>query len=451
MLRPALASLALPLALMLAGPLSAAEATPAAEAATPAATAPQPAAPPAGQLLDRVVAIVNDGIVTESDLNEQIANITARLAEQKTQLPPYQVLRTQVLERLVLQELQLQRAERMGIKVSDEQLNGALGEIAQRNNISLSQLPAALAAQGVNYASFRDNMRKEITLGMVRQREVLSRINVTPRELEQFLERLKKLPGEQDEYNVSHILIATPPDATQAQVDELGKKAQEIYERAKTEDFAQLAVANSNSQTALEGGSLGWRKGAELPTLVAEVVATLKPGEVAKPVSTPNGFHIVKLNEIRASGGSRIQDQVHARHILIKPNQLQDDATVRQKLTGIRERILKGEDFAAFASSMSEDSGSAVNGGDLGWAGPGTYVPEFEQTLARLGENEISEPFRSQFGWHIVQLLGRRQFDTTEESLRERAFTQLRESKADEETELWLRKMRDEAFVDTNP
>jgi peptidyl-prolyl cis-trans isomerase SurA len=451
MLRPALASLALPLALMLAGPLSAAEATPAAEAATPAATAPQPAAPPAGQLLDRVVAIVNDGIVTESDLNEQIANITARLAEQKTQLPPYQVLRTQVLERLVLQELQLQRAERMGIKVSDEQLNGALGEIAQRNNISLSQLPAALAAQGVNYASFRDNMRKEITLGMVRQREVLSRINVTPRELEQFLERLKKLPGEQDEYNVSHILVATPPDATQAQVDELGKKAQEIYERAKTEDFAQLAVANSNSQTALEGGSLGWRKGAELPTLVAEVVATLKPGEVAKPVSTPNGFHIVKLNEIRASGGSRIQDQVHARHILIKPNQLQDDATVRQKLTGIRERILKGEDFAAFASSMSEDSGSAVNGGDLGWAGPGTYVPEFEQTLARLGENEISEPFRSQFGWHIVQLLGRRQFDTTEESLRERAFTQLRESKADEETELWLRKMRDEAFVDTNP
>jgi peptidyl-prolyl cis-trans isomerase SurA len=451
MLRPTLASLAL----LLAGPVLAAdEATPppppaAATAAAPATPAAE--APPSGQLLDRVVAIVNEGIVTETELEEQTANIVERLRQQSTALPPAEVLRTQVLERLVLQELQLQRADRIGIKVSDEQLNGAMAEMAQRNNLTLSQLPSAMAQQGIDYASFRDNMRKEIALGNLRQREVLSRINVTPRELEQFIERLKKLPNEQDEYNISHILISIPPDATQAQVDELAKRAESLYERAATEDFAQLAVANSNSQTALEGGALGWRKGPELPTVLAEMIVGLKPGQVAKPLATPNGFHLVKLNEIRSAQGSPIENQVHARHILIRPNELQDDATVRQKLAGIRERILKGEEFGAFASSMSEDSGSAVNGGDLGWAGPGTFVPEFEQTLAALQENEISEPFRTQFGWHIVQLLGRRQFDTTEDSLRERAFRQLRESKADEEVELWLRRMRDEAYVDTNP
>jgi peptidyl-prolyl cis-trans isomerase SurA len=237
---------------------------------------------------------------------------------------------------------------------------------------------------------------------------------------------------------------------TQAQVDEIAKLAQELHERSKTEDFSRLAVAYSNSQTALEGGSLGWRKGPELPTLFAEIVAGMKAGEVSKPLATPTGYHLVKLVAMRSTEGSPIEDQTHARHILMKPNELQDDATVKQKLTSVRDRILKGEDFAAFASSMSEDSGSAVNGGDVGWNGPGVFVPEFESVLASLKENEISEPFRSPFGWHIVQLLGRRQFDTTEESLRQRAFRQLRESKADEETELWVRRLRDEAFVETD-
>ncbi|MET0280975.1 MAG: peptidylprolyl isomerase, partial [Steroidobacteraceae bacterium] len=334
MFRSSLASIAL----LLAGPVLAGEPAPApaAAAAVPAAPAATPAPAPAGQLLDRVVAIVNEGIVTESELAEQTANITERLRQQNTALPPADVLRSQVLERLVLQELQLQRADRAGIKVSDEQLNAAVAELAQRNNLTLSQLPAAMAAQGIDYASFRDNMRKEITLTSLRQREVLGRINVTPRELEQFMERLKKLPNEQDQYNVSHILIAIPPDATQAQVDELAKRAQSIYERAATEDFAQLAVANSNSQTALEGGALGWRKGPELPTILAELIVGLKPGQVSKPLTTPNGFHIVKLNDIRSAKGSPIEDQVHARHILIRPNELQDDATVRQKLVGIR-------------------------------------------------------------------------------------------------------------------
>jgi peptidyl-prolyl cis-trans isomerase SurA len=449
MLRPILASLAL----LLAGTtVLGADAAPPAGAAAPAAPAAA-AAPPAaktGRLLDRVVAIVNDGLVTQSDLDEQTAMIAERLREQKTALPPADVLRKQVLDRLIIQEVQAQRAERLGLKISDEQVNSALAEIAQRNNLQLAQLPAALAQQGIDYAAFRDNMRKEITMQALRQRDVLSKISVTPRELEQYLERLKKLPSETTEYNLSHILLAIPPDATQAQVDEIAKLAQDILERSKTEDFSRLAVAYSNSQTALEGGSLGWRKGPELPTFLAEMVVGMKAGEVSKPLATPNGYHLVKLNAMRSTEGSPIEDQVHARHILMKPNTLQDDATVKQRLSSVRERILKGEEFAAFASSMSEDSGSSVNGGDLGWSGPGTFVPEFESVLAGLKENEISEPFKSQFGWHIVQLLGRRQFDTTEESLRQRAFRQLRESKADEETELWLRRLRDEAFVDTD-
>jgi peptidyl-prolyl cis-trans isomerase SurA len=446
MLRPILACLALSFAGLGLAAETAAPATP----PTPG-PAPVPAlAQKTGVLLDRVVAVINDGVVTESELDEQVAMITEQLLERKTTPPPPAVLRAQILERLVLQEVQLQRADHLGLKITDEQLNSALGELAKNNGITLSQLPQALAAQGIEYGSYRDNIRKEMTLTQLRRRDVLNKIGVTPRELEQFIERIKRLPAEDVEYNTSHILLAIPPEATQAQVEEVTKRAQEIFERAKAEDFSKLAVAYSNSQDALEGGGLGWRKGLELPTIFQEVVVGLKPGEVSKPLVTPNGVHLVKLIEQRSSQGSPIQDQVHARHILMKPNELQDDATIKLKLAGIRERILKGEDFGVFASSMSEDPGSAVNGGDLGWAGPGTYVPEFETVIAGLAENQISEPFQSPFGWHIVQLLGKRKFDITEESLRDRAYRQLIDSRADEETELWLRRLRDEAFVDTS-
>jgi peptidyl-prolyl cis-trans isomerase SurA len=446
MLRPILASLAL----SLAGPGLAAEIAAPAKAPAPEA-APAPAVlQKTGVLLDRVVAVINNGVVTESELDEQVRLISEQLRERNTALPPPAVLRTQILERLVIQEVQLQRADHLGLKISDEDVNEALKEMAKNNGITLSQLPAALAQQGMDYASYRDNFRKEMTLTQLRRRDVLSKIGVTPRELEQFIERVKRLPAEDVEYNTAHILLAIPPDATQVQVDEITRRAQEILERSKSEDFSKLAVANSNSQDALEGGGLGWRKGPELPTIFQEVVVGLKPGEVSKPIVTPNGVHLVKLIEQRSSQGSPIQDQTHARHILMKPNELQDDATIRLKLAGIRERILKGEDFSVFASSMSEDPGSAVNGGDLGWTGPGAFVKEFETVLGSLAENQISEPFQSQFGWHIVQLLGKRQFDTTEESLRDRAYRQLIESRADEETELWARRLRDEAFVDTS-
>jgi len=402
-----------------------------------------------GDMLDRVVAIVNDGVVLDSDLEAQIEIVTARLRDQKLELPPQNVLRQQVLERLVLQEIQLQHATRAGVKVTDEMVNNALTDIAKRNNLTLSQLPAALAQQGVDYASYRDDIRKEITLQLLRQRDVLQRISVTPREIDQFLEKQAKMPSAQSEYNVSHILIAVSQEAGPSQVEAAERRAHDVYERARAgEDFAKLAVAYSNSQTALEGGALGWRKGSELPTFLADVIARLKPGEVSEPLRTPTGFHIIRLNEVRGGTASAIEDQVHVRHILMKTNELADDATVRSKLLAIRERVLKGEDFAVIAQTVSEDPGSASEGGDLGWAGPGTYAPEFEAAINKLADNELSQPFKTQFGWHLAQMLGHRRYDNSDELKRRQALEAIRASKADEETELWLRRMRDEAYVE---
>lgn len=403
-----------------------------------------------GELLDKVAAVVNDGVVLQSELEEQVVVIAQRLKQQGLELPPQSVLRQQVLERLVLQEIQMQRAKRAGIRVNDEQLNAALADVSQRNGIPLQQLPEALAQQGIEYAAYRDGIRKELTLSILRNRDVIQKINVAPRELEQFLEKQKGRPSELNEYNLSHILIAVPQAATTSQLEEASRRAADVYERAKKgEEFSRLAVAYSNSQTALEGGSLGWRKGPEIPTVLADLVAGLQPGGVSEPLRTPSGYHIVRLNEVRGADVQTVVQQVKARHILLKPTEIQDDATVEQRLRTVRERIVKGEDFAAVAKVLSEDPGSASEGGDLGWTGPGTFVPEFENQLGTLAENEISQPFRTQFGWHIIQLLGRRQFDNTEELRRQRAFMQLRESKADEETELWLRRLRDEAYVET--
>jgi len=402
-----------------------------------------------GELLDRVVAIVNDGVVLNSDLDAQIEAVSARLREQKLELPPQNVLRQQVLERLVLQEIQLQRATRAGIKVTDETLNAALQDVAKRNNLTLTQLPDALAQQGVDYPAYRDSVRKDITLTLLRQRDVLQHISITPREIDQYLDKQAKTPSEHNEYNVSHILIAVGQEASQAQLDAAARRAQEVYERAKGgEDFAKLAVAYSNSQTALDGGALGWRKGGELPTFLTDVVAKLKPGEVSEPLRTPTGFHIVRLNDLRGGGQKTVEDQIHVRHILMKTNELADDATVRGKLMALRERVLKGEDFAGLAQTSSEDPGSASEGGDLGWTGPGAFAPEFEQVVNALKDGDISEPFRTQFGWHIAQMLGHRRFDNTDEIKRRQAMEAIRAGKADEETELWLRRMRDEAYVE---
>src|SRR3569833_372717 len=323
-----------------------------------------------GTMLDRVAADVNDGVVLNSELDEQVATIGERLRQQKLELPPQNVLRQQVLERLILQEIQAQRANKAGLKVPDETLNSALSAVAQRNNLPLSQLPEALQQQGIDYAAYREDMRKELTLGLLRQRDVLQRIAITPREIDQYMEKQAKMPSADQEYNVSHILIAVPQEATPAQLDAAAKQAQDVSARAqKGEDFAKLALAYSKSQTALEGGALGWRKGGELPTFLADTIAKLKPGEVSEPLRTPTGFHIIRLNEVRGSGKKAIENQVHVRHILMKTTELADDATTRLKLSTIRDRILKGEDFAGLAQTSSEDPGSGANGGDLGWTG----------------------------------------------------------------------------------
>jgi peptidyl-prolyl cis-trans isomerase SurA len=403
-----------------------------------------------GELVDRVAAIVGDGVVLTSQLDSEVERITARLRENKTELPPRNVLRKQVLERLVVQEIQMQRANRIGMRVNDEMLNEALQDVAQRNNISFSQLPAALQAQGLDYRDFRDEIRRDLTLQMLRQRDVLARINISPRELDQFMARQQKLPNQNAQYSLSHILVSVPVSASTEQLAAREARAKEAYTKIKGgEDFAQLAVSYSDSGTNVEGGSLGWRKGAELPSIVAEVIPKMAPGDVTEPIRTPSGFHLFKLNDIRGGEQQAVISQVHARHILLKTNDLEDDSTVEQRLSNIRERILSGkEDFAAIASVTSQDPGSAAEGGDLGWAGPGTFVPEFEKQVDTLQENDITQPFKSKFGWHIVQLLGRRVHDATDDMRRNRAFAQLRESKAEEETEMWLRRLRDDAFVE---
>jgi peptidyl-prolyl cis-trans isomerase SurA len=401
-----------------------------------------------GELLDRIAAIVNDGIVLKSELDAQMDSVTKRLAEQKVELPSQSVLRQQVLDRLIVQEIESQQAKRVGLTVSDEQLNAALQEIAARNKIPFDQLPTALASQGVDYKLYRDSMRKELTLNTLRQRDVIARITVTPHELEQYLDRQQSAAAN-DEFNVSHILLSLPAAATPQQLAEISAKAQDLVARAqKGEDFGQLAIANSNSQTALDGGSLGWRKGSQLPQFILDLVTKMKPGEVSAAVRTPSGFHIVKLNERRGGEAQVIVNQIHVRHILMKTNELDDDETVRQKLAKLRDRIMAGEDFAGIAATASQDPGSAPDGGDLGWSGPGTFVPEFDKAIADLKPNEISEPFKSRYGWHIVQMLGTRTYDSTDDVRRQKAYAAIRESKADEETELWLRRLRDEAFVE---
>jgi peptidyl-prolyl cis-trans isomerase SurA len=402
-----------------------------------------------GEMLDRIAAIVNDGLVLKSELDVQMSSVQKRLQEQRVELPSQSVLQQQVLDRLVIQEIQLQRAKHVGLTVTDEQLNGALQEIAARNKIPFDQLPTALAAQGVDYKIYRESMRKELTLSTLRSRDVIAHINVSPHELEQYLARQQSAAAN-DEFSVSHILLSLPAAATPQQLEEISHKAQDIAARAgKGEDFGQLAIANSNSQTALDGGQLGWRKGTQLPQFILDLVVKMKPGEVSEPVRTPSGYHIVKLNERRNGEAPVIINQIHVRHILMKPNELDDDETVRQKLAKLRDRIEKGESFAGIASTASEDPGSAPDGGDLGWSGPGTFVPEFDKAIAELKENEISEPFKTRYGWHIVQMLGTRTYDSTDDVRRQKAFAAIRESKADEETELWLRRLRDDAFVET--
>ena len=403
-----------------------------------------------GELLDRIAVVVNEGVVLQSQIDGQVTTVAARLKDQGTALPAPSVLKQQITERLILQEIQLQRAQKLGLRVTDEALNNALRDVAVQNKIEFSHLPDALAREGIVYSEYREQIRREMTLSLLRQRDVYTHIYVSPRELDQFITKQAADKTGRVEFDVSHILLTLPEAASPGQLEQVEKRAGEIYKRAQDgEDFGQLAVAYSQAQSALERGAIGWRKGNELPSFMADVVVTLKPGEVAPPVRTPSGYHIIRLNAQRNDTQPLLVEQIHARHILIKTNELQDDETVRGRLQIIRDRIASGaDDFGAIAKAVSEDPGSAIEGGDLGWTTPSTFVPDFESALGKLDENEISQPFHTQYGWHVAQMLGRRTEDMSNDERRRKAFEQIRASKADEETELWLRRLRDEAFVD---
>ncbi len=401
-----------------------------------------------GQLLDGIAAIVNDGVVLKSELALQAALIQQRLMAENTQLPPPDVLAGQVLERLVIMRLQLQRADRLGVEITDEGLNMALADVARRNNVSLTQLPELLAEDGVDYTGYRSEMREQLVIEQLRQRDVMSRIVVTPRELEDYLDRQEGKAHINQDFRLSHILVSVSATATPEEVDEGLAQALEIYERLQAGgDFAELAVSYSDGQSALEGGTIGWRSGDQLPTLFADIVPGMQAGQFSEPVRSASGYHLIKLDEVRG-GEIIIEDQTHLRHILIVPNEILDDESARQRLIMIREQIIEGDDFEAIATVVSEDPGSAANGGDLGWNGPDSFVPEFQAVVKSLEIGELSEPFRSPFGWHIAEVLGRRQHDTTEDVQRQQALMALRMSKLEEETELWVRRLRDEAFVE---
>ncbi len=409
-----------------------------------------------GELLDGVAAVVDDGVVLKSELELRVALVmdNMRLAqldmppEQRRPLPPLSVLEEQVLEQLILQQIQLQRAARFGIVVNDEMVNQALTSVAQDIGLTLEDLPGALAAENIDYAMYRQDTREQMALDQLQQRDVYASIVVSPRELEFCLDRSSTSLAEDVDYDISHILIGLPSNATQAAVDDATARVAELYDRLDAgEEFSQLAITVSDGQTALDGGSLGWRKGYQLPTLFTDVVIAMEPGEVSAPIQSGSGFHIVRLNETRGAQVV-IVDQLRVRHVLLRPNEIMDDAAVQQRLIGIREQILAGDDFGPIARSLSEDPGSAAEDGDLGWVEAGVFVPEFEQKLNSLELNELSEPFQTRFGWHLVEVTDTRSYDTTEEIKEQRCADQIRESKVEEERELWLRRLRDEAFVD---
>lgn len=400
-----------------------------------------------GEFLDGVAAIVNEGVVLKSKLRNELGLIIKRAQEQGFQLPPADVLQEQVLERLILTELQLQRADQIGLVVSDQMLNEAIERMALQANVPFDQMPVMLAQDGIDYADFRRGMRDEITLEQLRRIMVAQNIEVSDREIDQCITNLEDNVVVNSTWNLSHILINLPEGATAAQIDEILASAQSVYEKIVAgADFGEMAIRHSESDTALQGGALGWIEGEQIPTLFIDTLAEMKAGDVSEPFRSSSSFHIVRVNELRSAVEHSEVNQVKARHILITPNEIIDDETAKQQLDDALERIEEGEDFAELAKLLS-DGPTAPVGGDLGWSGPGSFVPEFEQVIDALEIGEVSEPFRSPFGWHIVEVLERRVYDNTEDLKRRNCDLRIRNSKMEDETQLWMRRLRDEAYV----
>jgi len=402
----------------------------------------------AADYLDGISAVVEDDIILDSELVSEVQGIVTRLQSQQVQLPEKEVLYKQVLERLIVEKLQSQLAQRQGIRVSDEYLKVSIESIARNNKMSLSTFKRSLATEGMDFQGFKEKVRQEIMLNQLRNREIGSRVTVSDQELEHYLATETSETDRNRQYLVGHILLSLPEAASASMIQEKTAQALLIVEKLRQgADFKQMAVAESASDTALQGGGLGWRTLSALPSLFVETVKQMNKGGVSAPIRSPGGFHILKLLD-STGGQSHLITETHVRHILIKTNELMSDAEAQKRLQAIRERIIDGDSFATLAKANSEDTGSAIKGGDLNWVMPGLLVPAFEKAMGGLALNEISEPVQTQFGWHIIQVLERRSKDNSQKHKRDQAREEIRKRKIESETELWLRRLRDEAYVD---
>jgi peptidyl-prolyl cis-trans isomerase SurA len=398
--------------------------------------------------LNRIVAIVNDDIIMSSQLEAAIIDIVAQLQEKGTPVPEQAVLVRQVLERLVMETLQLDLAEANGITVDDTTLNEEARNLAAQSNLTLTEFREVLESQGFSYADFREKLRKELLIQQIRRQMVGSRITVNEQEIDNMLATLKSSGQGDVEYHLAHILVAIPEGAGPDEISAAEQRAANILARLRSgTSFADIAIAESDAQTALEGGDIGWRSLGQMPSLFVEPLESMQVGDVSDLIRSPSGYHIIKLLEKR--GDERhIVAQTNARHILLKPDEVNSDEEVQRRIEQLMVRLENGEDFATLARAHSQDPLSAARGGDLGWLSQGDTVPEFEEQMNRLGPGELSKPFKSQFGWHLMQVMDRRDHDSTEEYERNKVRQLIRSRKYDEELFLWLRRLRDESYVD---
>jgi len=400
------------------------------------------------KVLDKIVAIVDDDVVLKSELDQRMDAIVAQLTQSGTQMPPEKILEQQVLERLISERLQLTMGYDSGVRISDEELNQAIARIAASNKISVAQYIEQVALQGSSISAMRGEIRNELTIMRVQQGKVMRRIRISEQELDNFLKSEEGRFVTSPDVNIGQILLSISSDSNRKSIDQVVGRADLLFNQIdQGADFRAIAIANSADQSALQGGDLGWRKMAQLPGVFIDAVEKLDIGEVSQPIRSAAGYHLIKLYE-RRGGEEQLVEQHFARHILIKPNQIRDQKTTINQLNELRKRSIAGEDFAILAKEFSEDPGSALSGGELGWSTPGMFVPEFEQTMGTIAINDISEPFASQFGWHILQVTERRQQDFSSEILRNKAQSMLRQRKYEEELQVWLQEIRDEAFIE---
>lgn len=397
---------------------------------------------------DRIVAVVNDNVITATELTDRSRLVRAQLASQNTSLPPDDVLERQVLERMVIEELQMQLARETGVIVDDIELNNALREIARQNDMNLIQFRETVEQDGYDFNRLREDIRLDMTTARLRERQINNRITITDQEVDSLLSREAQLGDQAVEYLLAHILVALPEAASPEQIQAGREKIERIAaELDGGADFAQTAIAQSDGQQALAGGDLGWRNAGQIPRLFVDTVVAMGVDEVSEPIRSPSGFHLVKVVDKRGEEQQFIT-QTRARHILIAPTAVISNTEARLRVERLRDRIANGEDFATLAQANSADTRSASRGGDLGWVNPGDLVPPFEEAMNALPVGGLSSPVQTQFGWHLIKVEERRQQDVTDEARRNQARMALFRRKVEEETQLWAQRLRDEAYVD---